>query len=799
MAIFVLFLLLQSAANAAEVPDCHQLEEKGQLDDAVTCYEQLLAVETADRFAVHMRIGWIRAGNADYESSLAQFRDALAIGRTLGDRSREATAINALGFVHQQLRDYPAALDHFRRAYALASELGDRKLIGEVLYSQGRLALWRGDDAEAARTLHESLQARHEAGDRIGESHTLRGLGQLAKRRGRLGEALQFFQRALVIAEEQGQRKAAATCLDHAGVVLTELDRPAEAVERHRRALELRKQVGLRYEESFTHIGLSLAYEKLGKLDDAATEMATILDPIEAASRRLSLGRFRAALYGNLRSHHERYIGLLAKLHRHVDAFDASERSRARLTLDSVQEELARGTADPDAALLVRAGALRDKIDQAERDRDRIIAAGEPAEHLREIGARIESLLFTLNETEQQVRAAYPGLAEARDARPFTSAQIRSRLLDGETALIEYFLGDKRSFRWTLTRDGLSLEELPGRGAIEPLATNLHGLLSKGDQRTLRHQVELAAKRLSGVVLAGIVLPESIRRVVIVADGALHYVPFAILPHQGARLIDRFEVSVAPSASALLLMRRMTRARGPAEERLVVIADPVFQADDPRVRDGKQARPRTDADVLRAASEAGIVHLVRLPATRLEAKAIVRLGGSRVRTALDFDASRQRVLDGELSDSTILHFASHALINPRHHGLSGIILSLVDEHGQPIDGFVRVHDLYRLHLRAELVVLSACRTAIGTDLRGEGLVGLVSGFLWAGAPRVIASFWDVKDQATAAFMMHFYRALLVDRMPAGAALRRAQLAVKRDPRWSSPYYWGAFTLHGEWK
>ncbi|HWW60176.1 MAG TPA: tetratricopeptide repeat protein, partial [Thermoanaerobaculia bacterium] len=399
MAILALFLFFQTAAHAEDfAADCHALEEQGRVDDAVVCYERLLGVATdpADRFHIQMRIGWIQGGSADYENSLAHFHEALAIGRTLGDRAREAASLSGIGFVHQQLRDYAAARDHFRRAYALAAELGDRKLMGEVLYSQGRLALWSGDDAEAARTLEASLAARHAAGDRPGESNTLRALGQLAKSRGRLDEALQLFRRALLIAEEEGDRKAAATCMDHVGVVLTELDRPAEALEIHRRALELRRQVGLRYEESFTRIGLSLAYEKLGKLDEAAAEMAALLEPIEAATHRLVLGRFRATLYGNLRSHHVRYIELLAKLHRDEDAFNASERSRARMTLDSVQQELVRGTANPDATLLVRAGALRDQLDQAERERDRIVANGESAERLREAGARIESLLFTL-------------------------------------------------------------------------------------------------------------------------------------------------------------------------------------------------------------------------------------------------------------------------------------------------------------------------------------------------------------------------------------------------------------------
>jgi len=813
MVTLALFLFLHTAAQAGAVQDCGLLEKQGRLDEAVGCYEPLLGVaaDARERIHIHTRLGWIQVQRADFETSLAHFREALALSRTRGDRLLEAKAINSIGFVYQGLRDYPAALDHYQRAHLLAKELGDRTLIGEALYYQGRLALLRGDHPAAVRDLEASLQARRDAGDRAGEGFSLVALGTAAKAGGRLDEALELFQRARVIADEEGDRRTAAQALDHLGIVMTDLGQPGEAVALHRQALELRLLLGSRYEESFSRIGLSLAYERLGQLHEAAAEMAAILDPIEAASRRLSLGRFRAALYGNLRSHHERSVELLAKLHRlepsqghDAAAFDASERSRARMTLDSVQEALARQAGDPQSELLLRAGSLRDQLDHAERERDRVVAAGEPAERLREVGARIESLLASLKATEQQVRAAYPGLAEAAGATPFTAAEIRGELLDGDTALVEYFLGEKRSFRWTMTRDGLSFRELPGRAAIEPLAAELHGLLSQGDQRKLHHQVELAARRLSAVALAGLTLPKSVKRIVIVPDGALHYVPFAVLPldlsSTSEAVIDRFEVTVAPSASALLLMRRMAQARGASEERLAIIADPVFRPDDPRVQGGGERSHRAaDSDVLRAATEAGIARLVRLPATRVEAEAIAKLGGTKARKVLDFEASRQRVLNDELNQYTVLHFASHALINPRHHSLSGIILSLVDERGAAVDGFIRVHDLYRLRLRAGLVVLSACRTAMGTELRGEGMVGLVSGFMWAGAPRVVASFWDVKDQATAAFMKHFYRVLLVDGLPAGAAVRKAQLAVKNDPRWRSPYYWGAFTLHGEWQ
>ncbi|MGH9855441.1 MAG: CHAT domain-containing protein, partial [Blastocatellia bacterium] len=128
-----------------------------------------------------------------------------------------------------------------------------------------------------------------------------------------------------------------------------------------------------------------------------------------------------------------------------------------------------------------------------------------------------------------------------------------------------------------------------------------------------------------------------------------------------------------------------------------------------------------------------------------------------------------------------------------------IVLSLVDQQGRPQDGFLRLHDIYNLNLPAELVVLSACDSALGREIKGEGLVGLTRGFMYAGAARVAASLWKVDDEATAELMAQFYQRMLNDRMSPAAALREAQIAIWRQPRWNAPYYWAAFVMQGEWK
>lgn len=152
-----------------------------------------------------------------------------------------------------------------------------------------------------------------------------------------------------------------------------------------------------------------------------------------------------------------------------------------------------------------------------------------------------------------------------------------------------------------------------------------------------------------------------------------------------------------------------------------------------------------------------------------------------------------------MSRYRVLHFATHGLLNSQHPELSGIVLSLVDERGRPQDGFLRLHEIYNLKLGADLVVLSACQTALGKEIKGEGLVGLTRGFMYAGAPRVVSSLWNVDDRATAELMKRFYEAMFIQGMPPAAALRAAQTSLRREKGWAAPYYWAGFTLQGEWR
>jgi len=299
----------------------------------------------------------------------------------------------------------------------------------------------------------------------------------------------------------------------------------------------------------------------------------------------------------------------------------------------------------------------------------------------------------------------------------------------------------------------------------------------------------------------------------VIADGALQYVPFAALtdPRSSTSepLIVGREVIMLPSASAFAVQRQILAARKPASRAVAVIADPVFSTSDPRFKTNESGRPREDktplntrADesrIIEHLSATGELSIRRLPFTRQEAEQILAVApGSANLEALDFRANRSLATSDELNKYRYVHFATHGYLDSARADLSAIVLSLVDEQGKPQDGFLRVYDIYNLRLRAELVVLSACETGLGKDVKGEGLVGLTRGFMYAGARRVIVSLWNVNDKATASLMQRLYAGMLRTHKTPAASLRAAQIEMLRQPQWQSPYYWGAFVLQGEW-
>jgi CHAT domain-containing protein len=395
-----------------------------------------------------------------------------------------------------------------------------------------------------------------------------------------------------------------------------------------------------------------------------------------------------------------------------------------------------------------------------------------------------------------------------------------------------------------VTASSLNSYELPDRAALETRVREVYGLLtsrqSVDGKIDAGYQASVAASdkvyeekalALSRMLLAPASTQLDNQRLLIVAEGVLQYVPFEALPVPDAEpseglpkpadvpdyteqplLVSRHEVVSLPSMSALIRLRRERQRVNSIPGLVAVLADPVYEADDPRMSQSEQrllasAAPHEadgtapvrlalrDFDGFNTTSS-----IPRLRRTLDEAQAIMSLVPSgRGMLATGFEASRETAISPRLGQYQIVHFAAHGLVNSEHPELSGIILSLVNKEGRQADGFLQLQDIYNLDLSAEVVVLSACNTGLGEDVKGEGLVGLTRAFLYAGSKSVVASLWKVDDAATAELMRHFYEAILKDGLPTAASLRVAKEAMRRQKRWRAPYYWAGFIIQGEYR
>jgi len=555
-----------------------------------------------------------------------------------------------------------------------------------------------------------------------------------------------------------------------------------------------------------------------------------------------------------VRSYYEFYADLLMRLHKQQPsagfdrvALEASERGRARSLLEMLSEASADIRQGVDPALLERERALQARLNARSQVQMKLLAGKHSEDQAIAIATEVQQLTAEFQQVQAEIRQKSPSYAALTQPRPLSFAEIQTQVLDTETVLLEYSLGAERSYLWLMTTNSVTSYELPARDEIEKAARELYELLKSpskwapkeslsalrssdrppaqksDDQRNADQTSRKApdvATRLTQALLVPVASQIAGKRLLIVADGALQYIPFGALPiidpessNAGYRpLIADHEIVTLPSASTLSVLRAEVKDRKPAEKLIALLADPVFEKNDERVkstariaRSGNGAGQRhrglgldkAAGDVQVADAE---LQIPRLPATRDEAKAIMALAPAQTsKQALDFNASLQTATSAELSQYRYVHFATHGFLDAVHPELSGIVLSLVDENGNPQDGFLRAHEVYNLKLPAELIVLSACQTGLGKEVKGEGLVGLTRGFMYAGAPRVVVSLWSVNDEATAELMARFYRGMLQDKLRPAAALRAAQVSLMKEKQWQSPFYWASFTLQGEWR
>jgi CHAT domain-containing protein len=794
-------------------------------------------------------LGLARRTLGDTRRALEDLKEALDISRALGDRRSEAVTWTNLGRTYDSLGETEAALDAHERSIALWQELGQPDDEASARLDLGRLYLTMGDPEKAIDQLREGSQPLEAAGPSAELAGALDDLGRALGRAGRAREGLATLERCRQMQVQVGNQRGEALALsdmgwleeslhqresawrsyslsragfraigdptDEAGPLLglgrlAEARDPGAATALYDNALRSFEAVRNPLGQATALTGLARCRRRQGDLTAARELVEGALARIESMrGKPVGLG-LRTSFLASRQDFYELYVELLMELHRRQPAagylrraFEACELARARGLLDTLEETRAGLGRRPPPDLLARESELASQVNAAERRRSSLVDRGAPAAQIAaaQTEAAERELRRRLAESERlrdRIRRTTLGAKALSQARPADLAEIQRQLLDPDTLLLEYTLGKERSYLWVVTSTSIEGFDLPPRAILEPTARRAYGLVTNPQRTLALTNMDRTFAALSRSLLGPATGRLGTRRLLIVSDGALSYLPFAALPVPGGGgepLVVQHEIVTAPSASSLLALRREQGDRRPAPVSVAVLADPVFGANDPRVSSGHSSSP---TDLHRSSRGPG--RLPSLPSSGAEAKDILALSPpGRTLAALGFAASRETVLSGALSRYRILHFATHGHLDTEHPELSGIELSRVDERGRPREGFLGAHEIYRLRLEADLVVLSACDTALGREVRGEGLVGLTRGFFHAGARRVVVSLWPVQDQPTAELMRRFYQALLRDHLPPAAALRTAQAGLRGEPRWRDPHDWAGFVLQGDWK
>lgn len=774
----------------------------------------------------HIAVANINRKTGNQQTALESYAAARAIADRIGDQTAQAMALGGFGSIYFEMGDERQALLYLEEATKLMERNGKTWGAAEGKLQLGRLRSSLGDQDLARQYLTQSLDLFKLLRMPRMQAFALRELGLVYDLLGNTDQAVESYQSALKLMPASEDQREAAYLLSYLGSSCEKLKLQDRALQYYRDALSLSQRSSDPVAEALIHNNLAHLERDRGNLTAAKLEVEAALALVESQRTKVTSQDLRASYFATIRNTYELYINILMQMHKQhpnagfdKEAFGISEKARARSFLESLSEARANIRNGVDPALLAKERELSDAINTKAQLQVKLYMDRQSDEADR-ICKELDVLVAQLAQVRDQIRQSSPNVAAMSLPQLLTLDEVQQRLLDDETVLLEYVLGDDRSYVWLVTRNSFSSYELPPRAEIEASARKLHTLIASRQMiygesaaaRTTRQenvdaQVPAETSLLSRLILGPLAGKFQKKRLLVVPDGALQYISFAALtdPDTGNALIADHEILNEPSASTLALLQAKAAGRKPALNSVAVLADPVFEIDDPRVHRNSPLQKQWPAihDVRQALRDAGVSRdggqIPRLIASGAEAERIIAAAPWRTGLkAVGFAANRERVLSPELKNYRIVHFATHGIINSERPELSGIVLSLFDNEGHSQNGFLRLHDIYNLNLPADLVVLSACSTGLGKEVRGEGLIGLTRGFMYAGASGVIASLWKVDDDATAELMKHFYEALFQKGMTPAAALRYAQLTLSQNKRWQSPYYWAGFVIQGQY-
>lgn len=756
---------------------------------------EALEVPQPDNFkAVTLsNLGFVYSNLGELSISLPYYNEALSLSRKIKDIRNEAIIINNIAVDQLNNNNLKEAEENFFLVMPKYKETKNKRGEAAALTRLADIKLKQGDKEGAKLLLNDALKIRIEIDDRTGEVYTRNLLGITQQFLGNYKDAQSNFDKALALSQEFFNENGELTTL----------------------------------------YNLS-AFEKEQKnLSKALAIIEEAVNKIETTRSKFTNKNFQSTYFATNQNYYELYIDILMNLHQlnpkenyHIKAFEISEKMRARSLLELISE----GAADAEDKLTLNSEDLK-KSDELHNQLSYLAAQliklktdtskKDELVNVEQTFANVKNKLELIGTKIRSKKSNFdklnPSVLNVKD--------IQNRVLDIDTALIQYSLGKNNSYTWLITKTDIFVFVMPPRETIENLAERVYSCLIERNKNNEWETEEDEAYRIEnadkeylklGLELSRILLRpleahlKNKKRLLISAEGNLCFIPFSALPltetQQVKRLflMEKYETASVPSSSTIALIRQKEEKKGKLG-RILVLADPVFDAKDERLSKFTSASDvaantnnKIDSTKKQVRGSRRDLTFTRLISAKREASSISKIFSNSVDELIGLDANKQNFMSLNLSQYNFIHLSTHSFADTEQPELSTIILSLVNKYGQEQDGFLTVGDIVNLKVPVELITLSSCQTALGKEKRGEGVVGLARAFFYVGAKRVISTLWSVNDEATSELMIRFYRNIRKGLTPA-LALRQAQLEMLRLSMYKSPYYWAGFQIQGEYK
>lgn len=789
----------------------------------------------------HLDIGNYYLAQSNLVQAAQEYQSALDLATEIGDRTRQAEALVYLGYVEFRKNAWQEVFSFMTRAEELIDNDAEPYLMGRISTGIAEAFIETGLPEVGLQKYEEALEYYSRTQTPRPVVYAKWGIARAQFFLGKYPEALTILQKILPDAEYYELRSVVAQCHEYLGQIYAAMNDQVKALNHFETALGLYEVLVNPMEKARVWALIGKGYQTQGKLEEAERFYQQALKIFEALNDHIDRsatlfamgqietkrGNFNAGEHyfersidatESVRSRsntrdltaafsatvHDRYLQYIQCLMRRNDrqatvkAFEISESSRARSLAEFLRNTETNLLAGLDPELANQEKSLRHLMQAKANDRVALISTKVPDKPALE---KLDAELAQLDERYKSVSATisqrYPAYDQITRPRGWDLARIQQQVVnDDDTVLLEYILGADKSYVWAITRDSFTAHEIPGE--VGKIAETVYNLLK--ERASSENELTEAAQTLSRMVLSPVASELNKRRIIVIADGALHYIPFQMLlaPSSNSEpLVVQHDIVNAPSASILGELREEVAGRGVRSRVLAAFGNPALGSGEQKdtkqqVASARDIELKADNFDLSASGELFFaereINNLREIATPAATFAVTGIA-----------ANRKQLFNMDLSQYAILHFATHGLLDPKRPEHSGILLSTVDDQGKKQEGFITLQDVYSLRAPVDLVVLSACRTGLGREIRGEGLVGLTRGFMYAGATTVVASLWKVDDESTAELMKLFYTEMLQNRKTPDEALRIAQNSIRQNPRWSAPHFWAGFTLQGEYQ